>query len=117
MSSTSDCLFCGIADGRIPANVIREDEFTLAFRDTNPQAPVHVLVIPRKHLSSLDHAEPADGELLGALLVAARDVARREGIAESGYRTVINTGDQGGQTVGHLHVHILGGRSMTWPPG
>ena len=117
MSSTSDCVFCGIAEGRIPSDIIREDERTLAFRDTNPQAPVHVLVIPRTHLSSLDEADSEDAELLGALLLAAREVARREGIAESGYRTVINTGDEGGQTVGHVHVHVLGGRSLKWPPG
>lgn len=117
MSSTSDCVFCGIAEGRIPSDVIREDERTVAFRDTNPQAPVHVLVIPRKHVSSLDEADQEDGALLGGLLLAARDVARSEGIAESGYRTVINTGDEGGQTVRHIHVHVLGGRSMKWPPG
>ncbi|MEX2467579.1 MAG: histidine triad nucleotide-binding protein [Gemmatimonadota bacterium] len=117
MSSTSDCLFCGIVEGRIPSNVIRQDERTLAFHDIDPQAPVHALVIPRKHVTSLDDADLGDGDLLGALLIAAQDVARKEGIAESGYRTVINTGDDGGQAVGHLHVHVLGGRAMTWPPG
>ena len=117
MSSTSDCLFCGIVEGRIPSDVVREDEHTVAFRDTNPQAPVHVLVIPRKHVSSLDQADEDDSELLGGLLLAAGEVARSEGIAEAGYRTVINTGDEGGQTVRHLHVHVLGGRSMKWPPG
>jgi histidine triad (HIT) family protein len=117
MSSTSDCLFCGIVEGRIPSNLIREDERTLAFRDIDPQAPVHVLVIPKKHLSSLDDAAAEDGALLGDLMLTAREVARSEGIAESGFRTVVNTGDEGGQTVGHLHVHVLGGRSMTWPPG
>lgn len=117
MSATSDCLFCGIVEGRIPAKLIREDAHTLAFADINPQAPVHVLVIPRKHLTSLDGAGSEDDALLGALMLAARDVARSEGIAESGYRTVINTGEEGGQTVGHLHVHVLGGRAMTWPPG
>lgn len=117
MSSTSDCLFCGIVAGRIPSDPIQEDERTLAFRDINPQAPVHVLVIPKKHLSSLDDAGAEDGGLLGALMLAAREVARNEGIAESGFRTVINTGAEGGQTVGHLHVHVIGGRSMKWPPG
>lgn len=117
MSSTSDCLFCGIVEGRVPSNPIREDERTLAFRDINPQAPVHVLVIPKKHLSSLDDAKAEDAGLLGALMLTAREVARTEGIAKSGFRTVINTGDEGGQTVGHLHVHVLGGRSMKWPPG
>jgi histidine triad (HIT) family protein len=117
MSSTSDCLFCGIVEGRIASNLICEDERTLAFRDINPQAPVHVLVIPKKHMSSLDDATAEDGALLGALMLTAREVARSEGIAESGFRTVVNTGDEGGQTVGHLHVHVLGGRSMKWPPG
>jgi histidine triad (HIT) family protein len=117
MSTTQDCLFCGIVEGRIPAELVREDEETVAFQDINPQAPVHMLVIPRKHLGSLDDAGTDDGSLLGALLAAAQDVARKAGIAESGYRTVINTGDEGGQTVGHLHVHVLGGRSMSWPPG
>jgi histidine triad (HIT) family protein len=117
MSSTSDCPFCGIVEGRIPSEVIREDEGTLAFRDINPQAPVHVLVIPRKHLSSLDGPEPLDGTILGSLMLTAREVARQEGLADAGYRTVINTGGDGGQTVGHLHVHVLGGRAMTWPPG
>ena len=117
MSSTQDCLFCGIAEGRIASKLVREDAHTVAFRDINPQAPVHVLVIPRKHIGSLDDAGADEGTLLGALLTAAQDVARKEGIAESGYRTVINTGDEGGQTVGHLHVHVLGGRPMRWPPG
>ena len=117
MTPEADCLFCGVADGRIPAELVREDDLSVAFRDINPQAPVHVLVIPRKHVTSLDHADAEDTELLGALLAAAADVARSEGIAEGGYRTVINTGEGGGQTVHHLHVHVLGGRPMTWPPG
>ena len=117
MSKTQDCLFCGIVQGRIPAKLVREDEATVAFEDIHPQAPVHMLVIPRKHLGSLDEASTDDGALLGTLLTAARDVARQAGIAESGYRTVINTGEEGGQSVEHLHVHVLGGRSMTWPPG
>lgn len=117
MSSETDCLFCGIVEGRIPADLVREDDHTVAFKDINPQAPVHVLVIPRKHMPSLDVSEPDDQALLGELLLRARDVARAEGIAESGYRTVVNTGDHGGQTVDHLHVHVLGGRAMQWPPG
>ncbi|MDZ7780286.1 MAG: histidine triad nucleotide-binding protein [Gemmatimonadota bacterium] len=117
MSSEADCLFCGIVEGRIPADLVREDDHTVAFKDINPQAPVHVLVIPRKHMPSLDVSEPDDQALLGELLLRARDVARAEGIAESGYRTVVNTGDHGGQTVDHLHVHVLGGRAMQWPPG
>jgi histidine triad (HIT) family protein len=117
MSTTQDCLFCGIAEGRIPTKFVREDDDTVAFQDIDPQAPVHTLVIPRKHLGSLDEADADDGALLGALLTAARDVARKAGIADSGYRTVINTGEEGGQSVGHLHVHVLGGRPMSWPPG
>ena len=117
MTPQADCLFCGIAAGRIPTDLLREDDHTLAFRDINPQAPAHVLVIPRKHLTSLDDSGPDDAQLLGSLMAAARDVARTEGLVESGYRMVINTGDDGGQTVGHLHLHILGGRPMTWPPG
>jgi len=117
MTSQADCLFCAIAAGRIPATTLHEDEETLAFRDIAPQAPVHVLVIPRKHVGSLDAAGDGDVELLGRLLLCARDVARSEGIAETGYRTVVNTGDEGGQTVGHVHVHVLGGRPLKWPPG
>jgi histidine triad (HIT) family protein len=117
MTPETDCLFCGIAAGRIPAKLVHEDERTVAFRDIAPQAPVHVLVIPRKHLTSLDEAHPDDGALLGHLLLKAREIARAEGITDSGYRTVVNTGDEGGQTVGHLHVHVLGGRPLKWPPG
>ena len=117
MTQEADCLFCQIAEGRIPAKVVRQDDHTVAFRDINPQAPVHVLVIPRKHVTSLDHAGPEDTELPRAVLAAAREVARSEGIAEGGYRTVVNIGEEGGQTVAHLHAHVLGGRRMTWPPG
>lgn len=116
MTST-DCLFCKIASGDIPATLIHEDERVVAFRDINPQAPVHFLVIPRAHVSSLDAARDDEGELLGSLFLAARDLARAEGIAEDGYRTVVNVGADGGQTVHHIHVHVLGGRSLGWPPG
>jgi histidine triad (HIT) family protein len=117
MSPETDCLFCGIVDGRIPATRVHEDDLTVAFRDVAPQAPVHVLVIPKRHVTSLGAADDGDGDLLGRLLITARDVARAEGIAEAGYRVVLNTGDEGGQTVRHLHVHVLGGRPMKWPPG
>ncbi len=110
-----DCLFCRIAGGAIPVTLIAENEHAVAFRDIHPQAPVHVLVVPRRHVASLAHA--TDGAELGALLLLAAQVARAEGIGETGYRTVMNTGADGGQTVGHLHVHLLGGRPMTWPPG
>lgn len=111
----TDCLFCKIVRGEIPARIVDETEDAIAFRDITPQAPVHVLVIPRRHVDSLlvsgDEAE------MGRLMTLAVRVARAEGIAESGFRTVVNTHDDGGQTVNHLHVHVLGGRRMMWPPG
>ncbi|MFZ9898114.1 MAG: HIT domain-containing protein [Gemmatimonadaceae bacterium] len=109
------CLFCRIVAGTIPATLVASTPEAIAFRDIAPQAPVHVLVVPRAHLPSLDAAE--DPALLGAVLALARRVAREQGIAEGGYRCVINTGDDGGQTVGHLHLHLLGGRAHGWPPG
>ncbi len=115
--SPSDCLFCRIASGGIPADVVYKDDHLVAFRDINPQAPVHVLVIPRQHLPSLDGAADAHRELLGRMLLAARDLARADGIAEDGYRAVLNVGADGGQTVAHLHLHLLGGRGLGWPPG
>jgi histidine triad (HIT) family protein len=115
--SSSDCLFCRIVAGEIPAAVIRSDERTVAFRDIGPQAPVHVLVVPREHVSSVEAVRDDQGELLGALVLAARDAARQEQLAEDGYRMVLNVGADGGQTVPHLHVHVLGGRALHWPPG
>jgi histidine triad (HIT) family protein len=109
------CLFCRIVAGAIPATIVASTPEAIAFRDIAPQAPVHVLVVPRAHLSSLDAAE--DPVLLGAVVALARRVAREQGVAEGGYRCVINTGDDGGQTVGHLHLHLLGGRALGWPPG
>lgn len=111
----SDTIFAKIVRGEIPATIVAETTNALAFRDVAPQAPVHVLVIPKRSVATLDDVE--DAALLGELLVLARDVARQEGIAESGYRVVINTRGDGGQTVPHLHLHVLGGRSMHWPPG
>ena len=113
----SDCLFCQIVAGKIPAEVVAETEHALAFRDIAPKAPVHVLVIPKEHVTSLGHAADGHQGLLGAVLLLARDVARDEGIAEGGFRTVLNTGDDGGQSVHHLHAHVLGGRVLGWPPG
>jgi histidine triad (HIT) family protein len=113
----SSCLFCRIVAGEIPAQVIYEDDECLAFRDINPQSPVHVLVIPRKHIASLADASAEDAALLGRLLLAGAHVARDEGLAESGFRTVINTGENAGQSVFHIHVHILGGRQFGWGPG
>ena len=114
-----NCLFCKIVAGEIPAQLVYEDEAAVAFRDINPQAPVHVLVIPRAHVASLADAESggADAETLGRLLHAAARVARAEGLEESGYRTVANTGAGAGQSVFHLHLHVLGGRRLSWPPG
>ncbi|MDB4952385.1 MAG: hypothetical protein JWM27_5034 [Gemmatimonadetes bacterium] len=108
-----DCIFCRIVAGEIPSNRVLEDEHLIAFRDIQPAAPVHVLVVPRRHVESLAALEDGDAELAGRLMAAARDVARQEGVAESGYRVVINTGAHGGQTVGHLHVHVLGGRQLS----
>jgi histidine triad (HIT) family protein len=112
-----ECLFCNIVAGSIPADVVLDTPDVLAFRDIGPQAPSHVLVIPKRHLSSLAEAEDLDDGILGAVLLAVRDVARIEGISDTGFRSVLNTGDDGGQTVHHLHVHVLGGRALTWPPG
>jgi histidine triad (HIT) family protein len=110
------CLFCKIVAGEIPSKKVFEDDLTYAFRDINPQAPTHILVVPRKHIASLAETEAADRDLLGYLhLVAARIVAG-QGLSK-GFRTIINTGPDGGQTVDHLHVHLLGGRAMVWPPG
>ena len=110
-------IFAKIIAGEIPAERLYEDEHVVAFRDINPQAPVHALVVPRKPLISVAHADAEDAELLGRLLLAAARVARELGLEPGGYRLVTNIGDQGGQSVYHLHVHLLGGRQMSWPPG
>jgi histidine triad (HIT) family protein len=112
-----DCLFCRIIAGDTPADIVHTDERSIAFRDTNAQAPVHLLVIPREHMDSLDDAAQRDEALLGHLLRVAARIANEQGLSESGYRTVINTGAGVGQSVFHLHVHVLGGRAMSWPPG
>jgi histidine triad (HIT) family protein len=111
------CLFCQIASGEKPAKLVYEDEQCVAFLDIHPKAPVHVLVIPRKHISSLNGVEPADEPLLGHLLAVAGRIAGEKEIDGSGYRTVINTNAEAGQSVFHLHVHLLGGRRLGWPPG
>jgi histidine triad (HIT) family protein len=111
------CLFCRIADGDLPATRLHEDDLVVAFRDIAPDAPTHVLVIPRAHIRSAADLGDADGALLGRLFAVAAEVARTEGVADAGYRLVTNIGDQGGQSVHHLHVHLLGGRRMGWPPG
>ena len=115
-SPSPDCLFCKIVAGSIPAKRLYETPEVLAFPDLHPQAPVHVLVIPKRHLASHAHALPEDAALLGTLLTEAGTIARAQGL-DGGYRLVVNTGPDGGQTVDHLHVHLLGGRAMGWPPG
>jgi histidine triad (HIT) family protein len=115
--AADDCIFCKIVAGEIPAAKLFEDERAVAFGDVNPQAPTHALVIPRAHVASLGDAAESDEALLGHLLLVAARVAREAGHAEGGFRTVINTGAAAGQTVFHLHVHVLGGRRLTWPPG
>jgi histidine triad (HIT) family protein len=112
-----DCIFCKIVAGEIPAAKIFEDDRAVVFRDINPQAPTHALVIPRAHVASLNEAGEGEEALLGHLLLVAARVAREEGLAGGGYRTVINTGPAAGQTVFHVHVHVLGGRRLAWPPG
>lgn len=109
-------VFDKILNGEIPADIVYETERVLAFRDIHPQAPVHVLVIPKRRIVSVTDAGPDDAALLGEVLLAAAEVARREGIADSGYRLVVNNGADGGQSVFHLHVHVLGGRPLGWPP-
>lgn len=115
--STTDCLFCKIVSGEVPAKIVRETERTLAFRDINPQAPTHVLVIPREHYPNVAALAGADSALLGEVLTEAHQVAVDEGIADDGYRLVFNTGSQAGQTIFHVHAHVLGGRGLDWPPG
>lgn len=110
-------MFCRIIAGEVPADLLHQDDVCVVLRDTGPQAPTHVLVIPREHMESLNEASHSDEALLGHLLRVGARVANDEGLAEDGYRTVINTGAGAGQSVFHLHVHVLGGRSLTWPPG
>ncbi len=112
-----DCLFCRIAAGDVPATRVLESEHTLAFRDINPQAPIHVLVIPKPHYPDLASLATAGNGMLAEVMAQAHEVALSEGIAGTGYRVVFNTGSHAGQTVGHAHAHVLGGRQMAWPPG
>ena len=114
---SENCLFCKIIAGEIVSAKVYEDQVCVAFNDVSPQAPTHILIIPRNHVDSLDKAEKSDKETLGHLLLTAAEIAREKGFAEDGYRTVINTNSDGGQTVFHLHVHLLGGRPFVFPPG
>ena len=111
------CLFCRIVQGEIPASRVHEDDRVVAFEDINPQAPMHVLVVPRRHIATLNELSAADDDLVGALVRTAADIARARGYDGSGYRTVFNCNAQAGQTVFHVHLHVLGGRPMSWPPG
>jgi histidine triad (HIT) family protein len=113
----ADCVFCRIATGDIPTPLLYQDDRAVAFRDLNPQAATHILVIPRQHVPSVASAQPTDEGLLGHLMLVASAVARDEGIDQTGYRIVVNHGADAGQTVFHIHVHLLGGRPMRWPPG
>lgn len=115
--SETDCVFCRIAEGEVPSTPAYEDERAVAFHDLNPQAPIHLLVIPRRHVESVADLPDADADLAGHLLLVAARAAREAGLEEDGYRVVANAGAHGGQTVSHLHLHVLGGRQMTWPPG
>jgi len=112
-----DCIFCKIVQRDIESKIVYADESVIAFEDVNPKAPTHVLIIPREHMESLNDASQGDEPLLGHMLRMAAKVANQLGVAEEGFRTVINTGAQAGQTVQHLHLHILGGRPLSWPPG
>ena len=112
-----DCLFCKIINRQIPGSIVYEDEHVLAFNDIHPQAPTHVLIVPKRHIDSLNDIEPDDDQIVGELVRRAAAIAEERGIAANGFRTVFNTNRDGGQTVGHIHLHLLGGRGMKWPPG
>jgi histidine triad (HIT) family protein len=111
------CLFCRIVSGSIPARLAHQDDHTLAFHDIDPRAPVHVLIIPRQHITAVDQLREGDADLMGQLFLVARRLARELGIADSGYRMVVNNGRDAGQSVDHIHMHLLGGRPLKWPPG
>lgn len=113
----SDCLFCKILDGEIPCDKVFENDEVIAFRDVNPQAPTHILVIPRKHISTVNDLTVDDKNIVAEMILSAQMVAKQEGIEDSGYRLVMNCNEGAGQTVFHIHLHILGGRGMKWPPG
>lgn len=113
----SECIFCKIVARTLPASLVYEDDMVVAFDDINPQAPMHTLVIPRKHVASIVELQDSDVELLGRLMLAGKKIAKQKGIADAGYRIVVNTGAHGGQSVFHLHLHVLGGRHLAWPPG
>ena len=113
----TDCLFCKIGAGEIPADIVHETDEVVAFRDINPQAPTHALIIPKRHSASINALQEGDADIVGKLFLAAKEIARDEGFAEPGYRVVMNCNAAAGQTVFHIHLHLLGGRDLTWPPG
>ncbi|MEX0908085.1 MAG: histidine triad nucleotide-binding protein [Gemmatimonadota bacterium] len=112
-----ECIFCRIARGEVPAKVVRDDDHTIAFHDLDPKAPLHVLIIPKRHIGSINDVTAADAAVMGELFVAARAIAETGGVAVDGYRVVMNTGAAAGQSVQHAHLHLLGGRQLRWPPG
>ena len=116
-SPDPDCIFCKIVGGQIPANIVLDNDQVTAFRDLNPQMPTHVLVVPKRHIANTEALEPEHDVIVGAVVRAARQIADLEGLGKRGYRLVINTGPDANNTVAHLHLHLLGGRPMTWPPG
>jgi len=114
---SKDCLFCKILAGDIPADIVHETESVIAFRDINPQAPTHVLIIPRQHIATINDLQPEDREIIGNLYLAAKEIAKAERLSEPGYRVVMNCNEGAGQSVFHIHLHLLGGRGLGWPPG
>ncbi len=113
----TDCLFCKLIAGEIPADIVYQDDDVFAFRDIAPQAPTHILVIPKQHIETINDVDESHQAILGKMLVTTKRLAKEEGLADNGYRLVMNCNQDGGQTVYHIHLHILGGRAMTWPPG
>lgn len=111
------CLFCEIASGKIPARIVRQDDEVVAFHDIDPKAPTHVLVVPKRHIASITDLAPGDDALIGRLVRTARDIAADQGLAERGFRLVFNAGDDAGYSVHHIHLHLVGGRKLAWPPG
>jgi histidine triad (HIT) family protein len=112
-----DCLFCSIADKSIPSDIVYEDEQVIAFRDVSPQAPTHILVIPKQHIATINDMDISQGHLIGHMIYTAKSIAKQEELSDDGFRLVMNCNESGGQTVFHIHLHLLGGRTMTWPPG
>ena len=113
----SDCMFCKIRDGEIPSEAVYENDDIMAFKDVNPQAPTHILIVPRQHIATVNDLKDEDAAIMGKMVHAAQIIAEAEGVAEDGYRLVINCNEKAGQTVFHIHMHLLAGRNMTWPPG